>query len=114
MQTTRRRSTSQRNSTANQTNALIANVRTHLTSRRGRKYDTSGYNYYSFDVNYNNEPDVYTYYFKARSEKEVARATGVDIECISKCSDEEITRAIRHGKHIDIVVSGKLIEQEEL
>lgn len=81
---------------------------------RTRKFDTTGYSYYSFDVNYDNGPDVYTYYFKARSAKEVARATGVELDIISKCSDEEITHAIKHGKHIDIVVSGRLIEQEAL
>ena len=109
MQTTRRRSPSRRSGT---TNATVTSAQ--LTSRRRQKYDTSGYNYYSFDVNYNTEPDVYTYYFKARSAKEVARATGVDVELISKCNEEEITRAIRHGKHIDVVVSGKLIEQDAL
>lgn len=89
-------------------------TRTRFASHRTRKFDTSGYNYYSFDVNYDNSPDVYTYYFKARSSKEVARATGVALEYISQCSADEINSAIKHGKHIDIVVSGRLIEQEAL
>lgn len=87
-------------------------TRTRFTSHRTRKYDTTDYDYYCFDVNYENTPDVYTYYFKAKSAKEVARATGVILQTIRKCSDEEITSAIKHGKHIDIVVSGRLIEQE--
>ena len=80
--------------------------------KRRRDYDTTDFKYYSFDVNYNNEPDVYTYYFKARSSADVARATGVELSCISECSDSEIASAIRHHKHIDIVISGRLIDRE--
>lgn len=89
-------------------------TRTRFAFHRTRKFDTTGYKYFSFDVNYENSPDVYTYYFKAKSAGEVARATGVSLEYIGQCSADEITSAIKHGKHIDIVVSGRLIEQEAL
>ena len=84
----------------------------HIKFPRRRDYDTSSFKYYSFDVNYNNEPDVFTYYFKARSSSEVARATGIELDCISECSDTEITNAIKHHKHIDIVINGRLIDRE--
>ena len=80
-------------------------------NRRRRDYDTSSFKYYKFDVNYG-EPDVFTYYFKARSSSDVARATGVELSCISECSDTEIAIAIRHHKHIDIVINGRLIDRD--
>ena len=67
-------------------------------------------NYYSFDVNYNNCPDTFTYYFRATSEDEVAEATGIDVEYITKCSKKEIQRAAKAGKHIDTVIHGRLVE----
>lgn len=67
-----------------------------------------GMRYYSFDVNYNNEPDVFTYYFRARSASEVSRATGVNIDLIFECTSEEAHRS----RHIDTVVNGRLIEQD--
>lgn len=81
--------------------------------KRRRKYDTTGFKYFSFLVNYNNCPDVYEYFFKAKTSKEVARATGTDLALISECSAEEISNAIRHRKHIDIVINGRLVEPDD-
>ena len=83
-----------------------------IRNHRKPRYDTTGFRYFSFDVNYDNGPDTYRYYFKARSAKDVARATGVDLEYISECSADEITNAIKRRKHIDVVISGRLVEQE--
>ena len=66
-------------------------------------------NYYSFDVNYNNCPDVFTYIFRAKSESEVAKATGVDTERIFRMSPSEVKEAHRQRKHIDTVVRGRLV-----
>lgn len=66
--------------------------------------------YFSFDVNYNNCPDTFTYYFRAKSDAQVAKATGVSIDRISACSTAEIAEARRLGKHIDTVVRGRLVE----
>ena len=69
-------------------------------------------NYYSFDVNYNNCPDVFTYYFRAKSAEQVAKATGFPIAQITKRTHAEIQAASLRGKHIDTVVRGRLIETE--
>ena len=79
---------------------------------RRKRYDTSSFKYYMFDVSYNNCPDVFTYYFKAKNMREVAKATGIDAEFISECGENDIRRAITLGKHIDIVINGRLIEQD--
>ena len=68
--------------------------------------------YYSFDVNYNNCPDVFTYYFRAKSAEQVAKATGVPVGEITQRTHHEIQRASLRGKHIDTVVRGRLIETE--
>ncbi len=67
--------------------------------------------YFSFDVNYGG-PDVFTYYFKADSEEEVSRATGVGLEYIFERGREEILDAIMRRVHIDTVRNGRLIEAE--
>lgn len=69
-------------------------------------------NYYSFDVNYNNCPDVFTYYFRAKSAAQVAKATGVPATQISRRTRAEVRSASLRGKHIDTVVRGRLIETE--
>lgn len=80
--------------------------------RLRKRYDTSGFKYYMFDVNYNNVPETFTYYFKAKNMREVSKATGVHVEFISECPDATIRNAISNGKHIDIVINGRLIEQD--
>ena len=82
----------------------------HIPGRK--RYDTSGFKYFMFDVNYNNCPDVFTYYFKAKNLREVSKATGVDPEYIFECNMGHIRAAIRRGSHIDIVINGRLIEQD--
>ena len=67
-------------------------------------------NYYSFDVNYNNCPDVFTYYFRAKSAEQVAKATGIPAERITQRTHADIKAASAQGKHIDLVVNGRLIE----
>ena len=69
-------------------------------------------NYYSFDVNYNNCPDVFTYYFRAKSAEQVAKATGVSASKITRRTREEVKAASLRGKHIDTVVRGRLVETE--
>ena len=69
-------------------------------------------NYYSFDVNYNNCPDVFTYYFRAKSEADVAKATGVDIGRISPVGKPEMHEIRRRGMHIDTVGHGRLVGVE--
>lgn len=93
-----------------------------ITRRRARRINgistdskvwralTHGMKYFSFGVNYNNEPDVYEYFFRAKDEHEVSEATGVDPEYISPCSMDDIRAAIRHGKHIDTVINVRLVE----
>ena len=79
---------------------------------RIRRTIARGMKYFCFGVNYNNEPDVYEYFFRAKDEHEVSEATGVDPEYINPCSMDEIRAAIRHGKHIDTVINGRLVEAE--
>ena len=67
-------------------------------------------NYYSFDVNYNNCPDVFTYYFRAKSDAEVSKATGVPTDLITQLSQREISEVRRRKSHIDTVVHGRLVE----
>ena len=78
---------------------------------RRKRYDTSSFKYFMFDVNYNNCPDIFTYYFKSKNLREVSKATGVDAEYITECNMDDIRTAISHGRHIDIVINGRLIEQ---
>lgn len=66
--------------------------------------------FYSYDVNYNNCPDTFTYYFFANSDEEVAQATGVDIDLITKCSPEEVKAMRKARKHYDVVLNGALVE----
>lgn len=66
--------------------------------------------YYSFEVNYNNCPETFTYYFRAKSGEQVAKATGVDIRRVVERTEHDINEAMRHGQHIDTVVRGRLVE----
>ena len=66
--------------------------------------------YFSFDVIYNNCPDVFTYYFRAKSLEEVARATGFPAGQITERTHADIRAASERGAHIDTVVHGRLIE----
>ena len=68
--------------------------------------------YYSFDVSYNNCPEVFTYYFRAKSVEQVAKATGIPTCRISERTNAEIRNASLSGAHIDTVVRGRLIETE--
>ena len=72
----------------------------------------TGFKYFCFGVNYNNVPEVYEYFFKAKSADEVSKATGVDVEYINPCTMADIHSAIRRNKHIDTVINGRLVEQE--
>lgn len=76
-----------------------------------RRDKSRGMNYYCFGVNYENSPDVYEYFFRAKTVEEVSRATGVDLEYISECSLPDIQSAIKRGRHIDTIVHGRLIEE---
>lgn len=67
-------------------------------------------NYYSFDVNYQDCPETFTYYFRAKSGEQVAKATGVDIRRVVERTEQDITDAARRGMHIDTVVRGRLVE----
>ena len=79
---------------------------------RRRKHNTTGFKYFCFGVNYDNCPDTYDYFFKAESAEDVSRATGVDLEYISPCTMADISAAIRHRRHIDTVIHGRLVEVE--
>ncbi len=67
-------------------------------------------NYYSFDVVYKDCPEVFTYYFRAKSVEQVAKATGVGIERVVERTENDIKEAARRGLHIDTVVRGRLVE----
>lgn len=71
-----------------------------------------GMKYFCFDVNYDNGPDVFEYFFRAKSEEEVSEATGVALEYIYPATEAAIQAARRHGRHIDTVINGRLIEEE--
>lgn len=87
-------------------------IRRYVNRRSRPAYPRTTLKYYSFGVNYNNCPDVFEYIFKATSAEEVSRATGVDVEYISRCTMADIDSAIRRGKHIDTVINGRLIDPE--
>lgn len=83
-----------------------------IHGRRNRRYNTTGFKYFCFGVNYDNGPDVYEYFFKAKSIEEVSQATGVDREYIYPCTIAAIGNAIKRRKHIDTVINGRLVEAE--
>ena len=66
--------------------------------------------FFSIEVNYNNCPDVFTYYFRAKSAREVSKATGIATDRIRECSRAVIAKLAPHT-HIDTVVNGRLIEE---
>ena len=70
----------------------------------------SNMNIYSCEVNYNNCPDVFVYYFRAKSKDDVSKATGIPASRFNQCTRDEIHTAHKLGRHIDTVVRGRLIE----
>ena len=80
--------------------------------RKKRHYNTTGFKYFCFGVNYNNCPETYEYFFKASSAEDVSKATGVDPEYINVCTIADISSAIRRRKHIDTVINGRLVETD--
>ena len=55
---------------------------------------------------------IKTFAVKTKSAEDVSRATGVDLEYIYPCTMADISAAIRHRRHIDTVIHGRLVEVE--